>query len=183
MVAAVITMAGAMGLVPIAEGVEREAQADALRALGCPSAQGFLFSAARGAAEIERLVRSLPESPSPLRVLVADDAPALRALLRAALEQEGRVEVVGEAEDGEHAVALAAALRPDVVVLDIQMPGVDGLSALPAIRRAAPAARVVVLSGCEAAATAHRALALGARRYVEKPAGMDAVRDAVLEAA
>jgi DNA-binding NarL/FixJ family response regulator len=163
--------------------VESEDQADVLRALGCPSAQGFLFSAARNAAEVERLIREEPQVRPPLRVVVCDDAPALRALLRTSLELDGRAEVVGEAADGERAIALAAALRPDVVLLDIQMPGVDGLTALPRIRRAAPDTQVIVLSGCDAPATSARALALGARRYVEKPAGVEAIRSAILQAA
>jgi diguanylate cyclase (GGDEF)-like protein len=182
MVAAVITLAGAMGLEPIAEGVEREAQADVLRALGCPAAQGFLFSAPGEAAEIERLILSEPHARPPLRVLVCDDAPDLRALMRTSLELDRRLEVVGEAADGEAAVALAGELCPDVVLLDIQMPGIDGLTALPRIRRAAPGVHVVVLSGCEEHATAARALALGAGRYVEKPAGTEEIRAAVLTA-
>ena len=183
MVAAVITLAGAMDMVPVAEGVERAEQAEVLHALGCPSAQGYLFSAPRDADEIERMILGGPESPAPLRIMLCDDAPALRALLRTYLERDGRMEVIGEAGDGEHAVALAGSLRPDVVVLDVRMPKVDGLRALPAIRRAAPDARVVVLSGCDADATAAEALALGAGRYVEKPAGVEAIRAAVLQTA
>ncbi|HWT26154.1 MAG TPA: EAL domain-containing protein, partial [Solirubrobacteraceae bacterium] len=179
-VAAVITLAGAMGLEPVAEGVEREAQAKVLRALGCPSAQGFLFSAARKAAELEQLVLSELDVRAPLRVLVCDDAADLRALVRASLERDGSGEVVGEAADGAAAVTLAAELLPDVVVLDIQMPGVDGLTALPEIRRAAPGADVVVLSGYEGRATASRALELGARRFVAKPAGIDEIVEAIL---
>jgi diguanylate cyclase (GGDEF)-like protein len=181
-VAAVITLARAMGLVPLAEGVEREAQAEVLRALGCPAAQGYLFSAARTAEDVERVILAGPDAQAPVRVVVCDDAPALRALMRASLELDGRVEVVGEAEDGERVVDLSAELRPDVVLLDLQMPGVDGLSALPRIRRAAPDTAVVVLSGCDAAEVGSRALALGARRYVEKPAGITAIRDAILGA-
>jgi diguanylate cyclase (GGDEF)-like protein len=181
-VAAVITLAGAMGLEPIAEGVESEGQAEVLRALGCPSAQGFLFSAARPADDVEALIRAEPESRPPLRVVVCDDVPALRDLVRRSLELDGQVEVVGEAEDGEGAVDLVARLRPDVVLLDLEMPGVDGLTALPDIRRLAPDVQVIVLSACDADATAELALALGARRYVEKPAGPAAIRAAVLQA-
>ena len=99
-----------------------------------PVAQGFLFSAARTAADVEHMILAEPDQRPPVRVVVCDDAPALRALMRTSLELDGRVEVVGEAGDGERVVALTAELRPDVVLLDIQMPGMDGLTALPALR-------------------------------------------------
>ena len=180
-VAAVIRLADAMGLVPIAEGVEVAEQADELRALGCASAQGFLWSPARIPEEIEALVAAAPEPTGPIRVVVCDDAPAMRALLRHTLEGDGDVEVVGEAADGDAVVALVAALRPDVVLLDLSMPKVDGLQALPRIRAAAPWAAVVVLSGRDAAVAGPQALALGAERFMPKPAGAAAIRDAVLE--
>jgi diguanylate cyclase (GGDEF)-like protein len=180
-VAAVIRLADAMGLVPIAEGVEVAAQADELRALGCPSAQGFLWSAARSAEDVEALVSEAPEPTGPIRVVVCDDAPAMRALVRHTLEVDGDVKVVGEAGDGEAVVALVAETRPDVVLLDLSMPKVDGLEALPRILEAAPWAGVVVLSGRDEAAAAPAALALGAERFMAKPAGAAAIRDAVLE--
>jgi diguanylate cyclase (GGDEF)-like protein len=180
-VAAVIKLANAMGLEPIAEGVEVAAQADELRALGCLSAQGFLWSAARSAEDVEALVAAAPEATSPIRVVVCDDAPAMRALVRHTLEVEAGVQVVGEAGDGEAVVALVAELRPDVVLLDLSMPKVDGLEALPRILAAAPWAGVVVLSGRDEAAAGPQALALGAERFMAKPAGAAAIRDAVLE--
>jgi diguanylate cyclase (GGDEF)-like protein len=180
-VAAVIKLADAMGLVPIAEGVEVAAQADELHALGCRSAQGFLWSAARSADEIAALVAGMPESRGPIRVVVCDDAPAMRALMRHTLELDGDVEVVGEAGDGEAVVALVADVRPDVVLLDLSMPKVDGLEALPRILEAAPWAGVVVLSGRDEAVAAPQALALGAERFMAKPAGAAAIRDAVLD--
>jgi len=180
-VAAVIKLAAALGLEPIAEGVEVAAQADELRVLGCPSAQGFLWSAARPAEEVEALVAQTPEATGPIRVVVCDDAPAMRALVRHTLEVEDDVEVVGEAGDGEAVVAVVAELRPDVVLLDLSMPKVDGLAALPRILEAAPWAGVVVLSGRDEAAAAPAALALGAERFMAKPAGAAAIRDAVLE--
>jgi DNA-binding NarL/FixJ family response regulator len=105
----------------------------------------------------------------------------MRALVRHTLEVDGDVEVVGEAGDGEAVVALVADLRPDVVLLDLSMPKVDGLEALPRILEAAPWAGVVVLSGRDEAAAAPQALALGAERFMAKPAGAAAIRDAVLE--
>jgi len=180
-VAAVIKLADAMGLVPIAEGVELAAQAEELRALGCTSAQGFLWSAAGPAEDVEALVEAAPEATGPIRVVVCDDAPAMRALMRHTLEVDGEVQVVGEAGDGEAVVALVTDLRPDVVLLDLSMPKVDGLEALPRILAAAPWAGVVVLSGRDEAVAGPEVLALGAERFMAKPAGAAAIRDAVLE--
>ncbi len=177
--AAVITLAGAMGLVPVAEGVEREEQAEVLRALGCPSAQGYLFSAARDAAEVERLILAAPEPAAPLRVVVCDDAPALRAL-RAHAPRARRAAWRSSARPGTASAPSRSSptLRPDVVLLDIRCRRSTASTALPRIRRAAPGAGVVVLSGCDedAARTAgararRRALRREARRRRGDPRG------------
>jgi DNA-binding NarL/FixJ family response regulator len=110
-----------------------------------------------------------------------DDVEDLRTLLRLSLEEEPDLRVVGEAEDGLGGVRGVAETRPDVVLLDLSMPKVDGLEALPRILEAAPWAGVVVLSGRDEAAAAPAALALGAERFMAKPAGAAAIRDAVLE--
>jgi DNA-binding NarL/FixJ family response regulator len=106
------------------------------------------------------------------RVLLADDTAQLRALVRETLEGDGRYEVVAEAENGREAVALADRLKPDLVVLDLAMPVMDGLEALPLVQDAAPEATVVVLSSFEAAHVAEQVLSLGAAAYVEKDAGL-----------
>ena len=80
-------------------------------------------------------------------VLVCDDAPDMRALLRDALDADPALEVVGEAGDGADALRLAAALQPDVVLLDIGMPGPAPADVVAGVRRAAPRAAIVVLSG------------------------------------
>ncbi|WP_030685850.1 response regulator transcription factor [Streptomyces globisporus] len=82
----------------------------------------------------------------PIRVVIADDEPLIRAGIRMILISDPGIEVVGEAADGRAAVEAARAHAADVVLLDIQMPVLDGLSALPELRRAAPAARVIVLT-------------------------------------
>ena len=102
------------------------------------------------------------------RVLIADDSDDVRLLVRMKLEMHCVADVVGEAEDGLAAVELASTLQPDLVLLDLAMPRMDGLEALPLIREAAPKARVVVLSGFDENTMASRALAAGAMRYVEK---------------
>jgi DNA-binding NarL/FixJ family response regulator len=103
-----------------------------------------------------------------VRVLVADDEPEMRMLYRIGLEQDGRFDVVGEAQDGTDAVRMARDLRPDAVLLDMVMPGMDGLEALPLVRRAVPDALVVLLSALPANAFADRASALGASACVTK---------------
>lgn len=132
------------------------------------------------------LMRSTPSSLDPqvadhpavqtperaVRVLVADDHAQVRELLSAQIEAGGH-QVVGEAADGVEAVELAAALQPDVVVLDLAMPRLDGLTALADIQQAAPGARVIVLSGFDDAMMADRAVAAGALRYVEKGMSMN----------
>src|SRR5437867_598621 len=81
-----------------------------------------------------------------LRVLLADDESDMRHLLALNLQMDGRFEIIGEASNGAEAVALSRVLQPDAVVLDILMPVMGGVDALPLIREAAPHAPVVVLS-------------------------------------
>ncbi|MGW0465011.1 response regulator transcription factor [Streptomyces sp. NPDC003027] len=81
-----------------------------------------------------------------IRVVIADDEPLIRAGIRMILTSDAEIEVVAEAANGREAVEEARAHAADVVLLDIQMPVLDGLSALPELRRAAPAARVIVLT-------------------------------------
>ena len=103
-----------------------------------------------------------------IRVVIADDTNDVRALLQYTLELDGRFEVVGQAADGAEAVAEAEAEQPDVIVLDLAMPVMDGLEAIPLLRRVAPTSRVVALSSFGAAQMAGQALDAGAAAYVEK---------------
>jgi DNA-binding NarL/FixJ family response regulator len=112
------------------------------------------------------------------RVLLCDDSPQIRELVRVVLELEGN-EVVSEAENGREAVDEAERLQPDVVLLDLSMPVMDGLEALPEIKRVAPRARIVVLSGFDNDRLVSQALALGADRYVPKGGDPDEIVDAV----
>ena len=104
----------------------------------------------------------------PLRVLLVDDMAELRALVRLTLERSGRFVVVGEAGDGQQAIDAVAELHPDVVLLDIAMPVMDGMEALPKIRAAAPDVRVVMLSGFSEARLGGEAASRGAIAYLEK---------------
>ncbi|MDI9884764.1 response regulator transcription factor [Streptomyces sp. HNM0645] len=83
---------------------------------------------------------------SPIRVVIADDEPLIRAGIRMILTSDPEIEVVAEGANGREAVELARSHRADVVLLDIQMPVMDGLTALPELRRAVPTARVIVLT-------------------------------------
>jgi DNA-binding NarL/FixJ family response regulator len=103
------------------------------------------------------------------RVVVVDDAEELRALIRRALDREDDFTVVGEAGDGQAGVDLADARQPDVVLLDIAMPVLDGLQALPLLRKRCPGALVVVLSGFGSdSRAAQKALELGAHGFLNK---------------
>lgn len=106
------------------------------------------------------------------RVLVVDDAANLRELLTVLLEAEDDFEVVGTAGDGRQALDAADRLEPDVVLLDLAMPVMDGLQALPTLRARLPQARIVIFSGFEQEALAHEAIAAGADAYIEKGASV-----------
>jgi PAS domain S-box-containing protein len=108
-----------------------------------------------------------PEQRSP-RIVIVDDNDDVRRLLRVQIERIGRYDVVGEGIDGVHAIEVVTATQPDVVFLDLAMPRMDGLEALPLILGAAPGVRVVVLSGFDQDTIASKALEAGAVRYVEK---------------
>lgn len=103
-----------------------------------------------------------------IRVLVVDDVAELRALFRIVLEGDDRFEVVGEAADGEEAIAKAHELRPDVVMLDIAMPRMNGISAIPLLHQAAPGLRILVLSGFETDRIARQAIDSCATAFISK---------------
>lgn len=118
-----------------------------------------------------------------IRVILADDHVVVRSGLRRLLEQSGGLEVVAEASSGEQAYQLCGAHAPDVLVLDMSMPGIGGLEALRRIIARYPASRVVIYSMHENAAFATQALAAGACAYVPKSGAADDLVRAVREAA
>lgn len=118
-------------------------------------------------------------SESPVRVLVADDEPLVRSGLRLILDAEPDLEVVGEAGDGAQAVELARALRPDVVCMDVRMPGVDGLRATELVLRLPEPPRVLVVTTFEHDGYVLDALTVGASGFLLKRAGADEMVQAV----
>jgi DNA-binding NarL/FixJ family response regulator len=114
-----------------------------------------------------------------IRVLIADDHPMVRQGLRVFLELEPDLEVVGEASDGAEAAALTAELLPDVVLLDLVMPGVDGLSALETLAEHGLADRALVVTSFGEYRSALPALRAGARGYISKDVDPAALATAV----
>jgi DNA-binding NarL/FixJ family response regulator len=109
-----------------------------------------------------------PPATGTIRVLIADDTPDIRLLLGIALRLAGDFEVIGEAENGQAAITMAGELQPDIVLLDLAMPVMDGLQALPEVATVAPSSIIVVLSGFGASTMASEAIARGAHDYVQK---------------
>ena len=118
-----------------------------------------------------------------VNVYLCDDVPELRHLLRIILEEDPQLRVVGETGDAQIGIEEIAELQPNVVLLDLSMPGMDGLEALPLIRRAAPDTSVIVFSGFTEARMASLVLERGADRYIEKGEPLERVREAVRELA
>ena len=118
-----------------------------------------------------------------IRVLLVDDQPAIRQGLRMRLGLEDDLTVVGEAAEGPAALALAPALQPDVVLLDVEMPGMNGIDTAHALRAAAPACAVVMLTLHGDSLTRARAAEAGVRIFVEKHEADMALVQAIHQAA
>jgi len=114
------------------------------------------------------------------RVLLVDDAEDIRMLLRVVMGTRKGLTVVGEAADGVEGVQMASELQPDLVMLDLAMPRMDGLEALPLIRAAVPDVRVIVLSGFNQSTLADKAIEAGADHYVVKGGSMRALLDLIV---
>jgi DNA-binding NarL/FixJ family response regulator len=120
---------------------------------------------------------SLPKAA--IRVLLVDDHQVVRRGLRTFLEIQDDIEVVGEASDGEEGVARAEELRPDVVLMDIKMPGMDGIEALRKLRELANPAKVLVVTSFTEQRTVVPALRAGASGYVYKDVDPGALAGAI----
>lgn len=110
----------------------------------------------------------MPSTPRRIRVLLADDHPVVRAGLAAVIAQEADLEAVAEAENGARAVALYREHRPDVTLMDLRMPVMDGVEAIRAIRKEFPAAHILALTTYEGDGDIRRALDAGAQGYLLK---------------
>ena len=106
--------------------------------------------------------------PGPIRALIADDSDLYSEALALTLQLEPGIEIVGRAADGREAVELALSLRPDVVLMDIDMPFMDGVEATKAVLRELPSTRIVIVTGSTAAEDKRRAEKAGVAAYVHK---------------
>jgi two-component system NarL family response regulator len=118
-----------------------------------------------------------------IRVMTVDDHPVVRAGIAAMLANEPGLDVIAQAPNGEEAVALFRTERPDVVLMDLQMPKMDGVTAIRAIRAIDPDARVIALTTYDGDADIHRALTAGACAYLIKDAMIDQLVSAIHAAA
>ena len=119
----------------------------------------------------------------PVRVLIADDHRLFAEALEAVLSSEPRIEVVGRASDGGEAVELARRLEPDLVILDISMPVMDGFETAAALEGLQPSPAVLMLTGSNSPDDIDRARRTGAKGYITKDAIAASLVDAILDAA
>ncbi len=186
-VSSIVDLAHAFGLTTIAEGIETAEQLAELRALGCEQGQGYLWSRPLPVDAADEWIRAQAMPRMPVRqerrppcgrsrtrphpthrVLLVDDDRSMRRLLRMVLEGDGQFDVVGETEDGRDAIALARHHRPDLVLLDLAMPGMGGLEALPLLLAVAPEAKVVIFSGLDSVGLEEAARHRGASAFLTK---------------
>ena len=116
-----------------------------------------------------------------VRVLIADDEPLFVETIEALLAEDDRVEVVGTAADGEEAVKLARSLEPDVILMDISMPTLDGIEAAREIREHLPAARILVLTGSSISADIDRSRQAGVAAFLTKDRLGTQLLDAIID--
>ncbi len=120
-------------------------------------------------------------SADPVRVVIVDDTADIRHLLRVALEREREFVVVAEAGDGEAGIAAVASHQPDLVLLDVALPELDGLQVLPVIRHQSPQSVVVMLTGLPEDSTALSAIELRAHGFIRKGGTITALLSQIRE--
>jgi len=119
--------------------------------------------------------------PKMIRVVIADDHRLFAQALEAILSGDDRIEIAGHARDGHEAVELARKLEPDVILMDIAMPGMDGFQATRVIKKDQPAACILMLTGSNSRSDVDRARKAGAAGYVTKDRIAAELIDAILE--
>ena len=130
----------------------------------------------RASHDKESCFSSAPGTPSICRILIADDSVAVRAQVRALLENTTGLEVCGEASNGAEAIEKTKELQPDLVVLDISMPVVDGFEAARVIHKFFPDVRILIFSVHKSNQLIKEALAVGAVGYVPKSEGQQLLK-------
>lgn len=115
----------------------------------------------------------------PLRIIVADDAPEFRKSVRAMMALERDVEIIAVARDGQEAVDLAEKHKPDLILMDINMPRMDGLTAIRAVRDVSPATVCMIVSSADENETLRKAMQVGVREYLIKPFGPEELLAAI----
>jgi DNA-binding NarL/FixJ family response regulator len=124
-----------------------------------------------------------PSEDTPLRIVLADDHPLVRDALRRTLDTQPDMDVVGEASDGQEAVELCISLRPDLVLMDVRMPNLDGLEATRQIKKEVPGTIVLILTASDWPYDFSEALKAGAAGYMLKVAPIPETIDAVRKVA
>ena len=113
------------------------------------------------------------------RILIVDDVPQVRRELRTLLPLVDDIEIVGEAENGQSAIELAATLQPDAILIDVELPLLDGLEATRRIKQTSPATRIIILSIHNDTVVRARARSVGADDFVDKGAPLTALLQAI----
>src|ERR671915_1569076 len=122
---------------------------------------------------------SLDPDRAPTRVFLCDDMADMRLLMRLTLEEEPDLRIVGEATDGQTALPAILETEPDVVLVDLSMPGMEGFGLIPRIRERAPDVGIAVYTALVGPRVEERALACGADRFLRKGAPLDELREVV----
>jgi YesN/AraC family two-component response regulator len=115
----------------------------------------------------------------PLRIIIADDAPEFRKSVRAMMALERDIEIVAVARDGQEAVELSEKHKPDLVLMDINMPRMDGLTAIRAVSQVSPSTVCMIVSSADENETIRKAMQVGVREYLIKPFGPDELLAAI----
>ena len=126
---------------------------------------------------------STPPTERAVRILIADDHRLFAESLMNALGEDERVEVIGIVENGQEAIDTALELRPDVILMDLRMPLVDGFDATRRLREAGSDARILILTGTDEGVGSEKALAAGASGFIRKEQSLVELKHVLFEAA